>query len=160
MSWRSVENCVCKPRCPSSSASIEIGYNTEHYNGLILLFKFVQPRDSKFWSLDSHNHTSRVPRTPKRNGQTKTLEVHKILHTKHQSSTQSSFIEEELWSLPLFLLCSNFWPPGLGQFLPQEHHMNESGRIPLGDAAYQISNLYTIQFQRRNFKLVFFVPVF
>ena len=34
---------------PATGPSIEIGYNTEHYNGLVLLYKFVQPRDSQFF---------------------------------------------------------------------------------------------------------------
>ena len=34
--WRSVENSVCKPRCPSK------------------IFKFVQQRDNQFLSKDPH----------------------------------------------------------------------------------------------------------
>ena len=58
---------------PAKGPSIEKGYNTEHYNGLVLLFKFVQPRDSQVLNQDSRYHRSRVPRTRKRDGLTKTL---------------------------------------------------------------------------------------
>ena len=60
---------------PATGPSIKIGYNTEHYNGLVLLVKFVQPRDSQFLSQDFHNYRSRVPKNGKRNGLTKTLFV-------------------------------------------------------------------------------------
>ena len=60
---------------PATGRSIEKGYNTDHYNGLVLLFKVVQPRDSQFLSLDSHNHRSRVPRTQNRKGLTETLQM-------------------------------------------------------------------------------------
>ena len=37
----------------------------------------------------------------------------------------------------------------------------QTGRGPQGDATYQISNLYAIQFQRKkNLKMGFFVPMF
>ena len=39
--------------------------------------------------------------------------------------------------------------------------MYKVGRGPQGDATYQISNLYAIQFQRKkNLKMGFFVPMF
>ena len=56
-----------------------------------------------------------------------------ILYTKYQSSRPSSFREEFLNFLFLFL-CSNLWPPGQAQFWPHGHHMNKLGRGPLGDA--------------------------
>ena len=54
---KSIENSVCKPRC------------------LGKLLKFVHPRDFQFLSQDSQNHRSRLPRTLKRNCQTKTLSI-------------------------------------------------------------------------------------
>ena len=51
--------------------------------------------------------------------------------------------------------------PGAGPVLTQGHHMNKLGRGPQGDATYQISNLYAIQFQKRKIlKMGFFVPMF
>ena len=39
--------------------------------------------------------------------------------------------------------------------------MNKLGKGPQGDATYQISNLYAIQFQRKTIlKMGFFVPMF
>ena len=48
-----------------------------------------------------------------------------------------------------------------GPILTLGHHIHKLGRGPQGDAAYQISKLYAIQFQRRRIlKMNFFVPVF
>ena len=59
--------------------------------------------------------------------------------------------------VPMF----NMWPPGRGQFWLEGHHMNKLGRGPQGDAVYQISKVYTFQFQRRIIlKMGFFVPIF
>ena len=51
--------------------------------------------------------------------------------------------------------------PRVGLVLTQGHIMNKLGRGPQGDATYQISNLYAIQYQRRKIlKMSFFVPMF
>ena len=71
-----------------------------------------------------------------------------MVHTKYQSSMPSSFSEEEFWS---FLLCSYVWtcdPRGRASFDPKS--VNKLGRGPLGDATYQISKLFSFQFQRRR----------
>ena len=61
----------------------------------------------------------------------KLIKVHKeILNTKNQSSNPSSLREEEFWSWFSLFLCSNLWPPGLGQFWLHKHHMNKLGRGP------------------------------
>ena len=71
---------------------------------------------------------------------TNLVKVHKeMLHTNYQSSTPSSFIVEEFWSL--LFLCSSMWSLERGQFWPQGHHMNRSGSGTLGDAIHQISKL-------------------
>ena len=51
--------------------------------------------------------------------------------------------------------------PRAGLVLTPGDFMNKLGTGPQGDAAYQISNLYAIQFQRRKIlKMGFFVPMF
>ena len=68
----------------------------------------------------------------------------------------------EIFFFKVFLLCScvsNLWPPGLGQFGPQGHHLTILGRGQLADATYQISKVYFFLFQRRRIlKFSFFVP--
>ena len=88
------------------------------------------------------------------------VEVYKKkLYTKYQISSPSSF-REEFWNFLSLFLCSKLWPLGQGQSWPQKHHMNKLGRDPQWNAAYQISKLYTFQFQRRSLKMGFFVPMY
>ena len=93
---------------------------------------------------------------------TNLVEVHKeMLHTKYQGSRPSSFRVEELWNFRSLFQCSTYDPQGGASFDPRGIFMNKLGRDPQGDATYQISNLYTIQFQRKkNLKIGFFVPMF
>jgi len=51
--------------------------------------------------------------------------------------------------------------PGLGQFRPQGHNLNNFGRGPLDDATYQIWKLCALWFQTRRFlKIAFWKPIF
>ena len=77
---------------PAAGPSIEIGFNAEHYKGLVLLFKFGQPRDSQFLSQDSHNHRSQVPRTHKRNGLTKTLSYINFMSTNTSNFGRVNYV--------------------------------------------------------------------
>ena len=73
-----------------------------------------------------------------------------MLNTKHQSS-RFPFSEKKNFEVsflvPMYKLVT---PPGGVSFDPQEHHMNEHGKGPGGDATYRISKLYAFQFQRRK----------
>ena len=57
-----------------------------------------------------------------------------MLHTKFQASELSSSGEDYI----LFLVTKD--PPQMGQFRPQDHHLNELGVDSLDNASYQISN--------------------
>ena len=93
---------------------------------------------------------------------TNLVEVHKeMLHTKYQGSRPSSLRVEELWNFHSLFLCFKLVIPRAGLVLSPGAFMNKLGRGSLGDATYQISNLYAIQFQRRKIlKMCFFVPMF
>ena len=78
-----------------------------------------------------------------------------MLNTKYQSSTPSSFREEEFWRMSSSVPWSNLRPPpkppspGCGHFWPQRHHMKNLVEVHKEYAAYQISKFHTFQFQRR-----------
>ena len=95
---------------------------------------------------------------------TNLVDVHKeMLHTKYQGSRPSSFRVEELWNFRSVFLCSTYDPQSGLVLTPGVFHklINKLGRGPQGDATYQISNLYAIQFQKRKIlKMGFFVPMF
>ena len=74
-----------------------------------------------------------------------------MLHTKYQSSTPSSFREEEFLS---FLLCSyarTCDPRGGASFDQKGHYMNEFSRDPIGDATYQVPSSTLSSFREERF---------
>ena len=79
---------------------------------------------------------------------------------KKKFSIASSF-REEFWSWSSLFLCSNFWLLRWAHFWPQGNHMKKIDKGPQGDAKYQISMLQaTPVSEKKNFKLIFFVPFF
>ena len=134
--------------------------------------KYQSSRPSTFWEDEFRNLSSlflcsnlwpqgRTSPDPRSILWTDMVEVHKeMLNTKYQGSRPSSFRVEELWNFRSLFLCSNCDPQG-GAFWLQGHFMNKLCRGPQGDATYEISNLYAIQFQRKKkFKMGFLVPMF
>ena len=111
----------------------------------VSVFKVVTlPRWGQFWP--QGHHMNKLGKGPIEDAT-----------TKYQMSMPSSF-REEFWSFPfLFPICD----PKRDQSWPQGHYMNRLGRDPPGDATYQISKLYALQFQRNFFfEVSFFNPMF
>ena len=78
------------------------------------------------------------------------LNLHAILFQRRKILKMGFFV-------PMFQLVT----PGTGPVLTPGASYEQFNRGPHGDAIYQISNLYAIQFQKRKIlKIGFFVPMF
>ena len=71
------------------------------------------------------------------------------------------FSDEKTFSCcSLYKPVQNIWDLGRGHFWPQGYYLNNIGRGPLGDATYQISQLYALWFQRRFLKFSSWKSIF
>ena len=79
-----------------------------------------------------------------------------MLHTKFQASKPCGSEEEDFWIFfYVFLWFEPTTPWRRGHLGPWDLHLNKLGRDPLGNATYQISNIWAKWFWRRRFLNIF-----
>ena len=78
-----------------------------------------------------------------------------MLHTKFQASKPSGSEEEDFWIFSMQFYGLNLGRLTRGHLGPWDLHLNKLGRGSLGNATYQISNIWAKWFWRRRFLNIF-----
>ena len=126
--------------------------------GFLLLRTLTFPpmiwKSKGFLTFDPHPHDMKIKRIPCLTRDNSQLKLDKRAMMALNRSPESLSPKSEFYLL--YYYCSNLWPPGWGQFWPQEYHMNRTDIGPnIIVQGQMIKALLLLVSEKKNFKVFF-----